>query len=146
MLDNADNPRSEELPSTKRPRLHDCQTMVSVIIPVFNTALYLDEAFASVATQTHRPLEVSIYDDGSTDGSTEIIADWLDRFKAADVMCVCSSRTTAPSTEKDEKTGSGPGAARNRAVSQASGHYLCFLDSDDYMMVSRNAKSSVRLF
>ena len=48
--------------------------LISVILPVYNGAAYLDAALASVQAQTYRPLEVIAVDDGSTDGSAAIVA------------------------------------------------------------------------
>jgi glycosyltransferase involved in cell wall biosynthesis len=50
--------------------------IVSVIIPTYNRAKYLVEAMDSVWNQTYRPIELIVVDDGSTDGTKEILEDW----------------------------------------------------------------------
>jgi glycosyltransferase involved in cell wall biosynthesis len=87
--------------------------LVSVIITVYNGASYLEEAIESVLSQTYRPLELIVLDDGSTDGSGEV----AQRFDA---------RVTYIRQEN-----AGIGAARNNAVSAAAGSYFSFLDADD---------------
>lgn len=46
--------------------------MISIIVPVYNTKMYLDRCILSILTQTYREFEVILVDDGSTDGSSEI--------------------------------------------------------------------------
>lgn len=87
--------------------------LVSVIIPVYNCEKYLDEAIESALAQTHRPHEVIVVDDGSTDGSAHIAK----RFCGPVRYDLCNHE--------------GPGAARNRGVSLAEGSLFSFLDADD---------------
>ena len=90
---------------------------VSVIIPVYNTERYLRECLDSVLDQTLRDIEIICVDDGSTDGSPEILRE----YQAKD------ERITILTQEK-----SNAGAARNLGLSVAVGEYLSFLDSDDF--------------
>ncbi|MBW9214117.1 bifunctional glycosyltransferase family 2 protein/CDP-glycerol:glycerophosphate glycerophosphotransferase [Mumia sp. zg.B53] len=90
--------------------------MLSVVIPVYNVAPYLEECLESVLGQRLREIEVIAVDDGSTDGSTEI----LERFARRD------ARLTVV---RQHNTGQGP--ARNRGVAIARGTFLTFLDADD---------------
>jgi glycosyltransferase involved in cell wall biosynthesis len=90
---------------------------VSVIIPVYNTLVFLDECIESVRRQTGCRVEIICIDDGSDDGS----GDALDRHAAAD------SRIRVV-----HQANGGLSRARNRGVSMATGRYVCFLDSDDY--------------
>ena len=90
---------------------------VSVIIPVYNTERYLRECLDSVVNQTLRDIEIICVDDGSTDGSPEILRE----YQAKD------ERITILRQEK-----SNAGAARNLGLSIAAGEYLSFLDSDDF--------------
>ena len=92
--------------------------MVSVIIPAFNAARYLDEAVASALRQTYRDLEIIVVDDGSTDDTKAV----MDRY--ADHSSVRYLR----------QHNRGPGAARNSGASIARGEYLAFLDADDALM------------
>jgi len=86
---------------------------VSVIIPVFNGELYLAEALESVLAQTHRPFEIIVVDDGSTDGTAAV----AQRFGAA--------------VRYDPRPNGGAAAARNRGIELAAGDFLAFLDADD---------------
>eukprot|EP00730_Choanoeca_flexa_P019572 TRINITY_DN9567_c0_g1_i2.p1 TRINITY_DN9567_c0_g1~~TRINITY_DN9567_c0_g1_i2.p1 ORF type:complete len:424 (+),score=42.27 TRINITY_DN9567_c0_g1_i2:51-1322(+) len=122
------------------------ESLVSVIIPVRNVAEYLFEALNSVIKQKHRPIELSIYEDGSTDASLRIIQEFAERlgqgnvslrlkcwqcFDASpDEICNCTST-------RQEGHNVGIGTARNRAVAQSRGSFLCMLDSDDIMMPDR---------
>jgi glycosyltransferase involved in cell wall biosynthesis len=87
--------------------------MVSVIVPVHNGARYLAHAIESVIEQAYRPLEIIAVDDGSTDGSSGVIARFGDTVR----YCYQENR--------------GTGAARNRGVELARGGLLAFLDQDD---------------
>lgn len=91
---------------------------VSVIIPVYNVEAYLCRCVDSVLGQTLADIEVIIVDDGSPDGSPAI----CDAYAAAD------SRVRVI-----HKANAGLGYARNTGIEAASGRYLCFLDSDDYL-------------
>lgn len=89
---------------------------VSVIIPVFNVAPYLNECIDSVLAQTLQDFEVICVDDGSTDGSREVLESYAEK----------DSRLRVITTDHQ-----GAGAARNRALQEASGVYLSILDADD---------------
>lgn len=92
--------------------------VVSVIIPVYNTETYLDKCISSVREQTYSNIEILLIDDGSKDKSGEI----CDRHGAEDdrirVMHISNS---------------GVSHARNLGIQRASGKYLFFVDSDDYI-------------
>lgn len=96
-------------PAGKRP-------LLSVVIPVYNVQDYLAECLDSALSQTLRNLEVIVVDDGSTDESPQIIADYARR----------DSRVHA---YRQENAGQGP--ARNLGVTHARGTFLTFLDADD---------------
>lgn len=87
---------------------------ISVIVPVFNSELYIEEALLSIMEQHYEPLEIIVIDDGSTDRSAEIVK------KISKVKYFYQSN-------------SGPVSSRNRALLMASGEYISFLDSDDIM-------------
>lgn len=87
--------------------------LVTVVIPVYDGALYLGEAIESVLAQTYRPVEVVVVDDGSTD-STPAVAQ---RFGDA-VRYTCQDNA-------------GPAAAMNRGLGLAAGDYIAFLSADD---------------
>lgn len=87
--------------------------LVSIVLPVFNAEAHLGECLQGVALQTHRPLEVSICDNGSTDGTAALLAAWRPRLEARGVRWVCTT------TGQDE--GRGCGLARNVAIRAATG-------------------------
>ncbi len=91
---------------------------VSVIIPVWNVEKYLSGCLYSVLGQTYQNLEIICVNDGSPDHSAEILA----QFAASDQRIKII-------TQKNQ----GLSAARNTGISAASGEYIFFLDSDDYL-------------
>ena len=88
----------------------------SIIIPVFNTAIYLPACLDSVLAQNERSFECIIIDDGSTDGSIEIERAYAAQDARIRII---------------EQHHSRQGAARNRGLSEARGEYVFFMDSDD---------------
>lgn len=92
--------------------------MVSVVIPVYNTAAYLRECLDSAAGQTLRDIEIIVVNDGSNDASLFIIEEYA---KADERFTVISQNNTGQST------------ARNVGLSVAHGKYVLFLDSDDVL-------------
>lgn len=91
---------------------------ISVVIPVFNSAPWLDACLSSVLGQSGVGLEVICVDDGSTDASAAV----LQRFAETDsrVMLIRQDR-------------GGQSLARNAGIKSATGRYISFLDSDDYL-------------
>ena len=98
--------------------MHKMKEKVSVIIPVYNVQSFLEEAVHSVLSQTYQELEIILVDDGSTDGSGLL----CDALKEKDERIVVIH-------DKNE----GLSEARNRGIKIATGDYICFLDSDDYL-------------
>lgn len=94
----------------------DCGPLVSIVMPVFNTAGTIGQTLGSVTKQTYSNIEIICVDDGSTDGSKEAIMD----------ICVRDERLLCI-----DNVGKGAGAARNTGLSFANGKYILFLDSDD---------------
>ena len=92
--------------------------LVSIIIPIYNIEQYLDRCISSAANQTHRELQIILVNDGSTDRSPEI----CDRWAAKDSRIVVLHQENG-----------GVSAARNRGLDTASGEYILWLDSDDYL-------------
>lgn len=89
---------------------------ISVIIPVYNTAKYLKACIDSVLNQTLKELEIILVDDGSEDDCWKIIQDYADNY--SNIIALQQNRKRQ-------------GAARNLALTYASGEYIAFLDSDD---------------
>ncbi|KAM9455179.1 queuosine-tRNA galactosyltransferase isoform 2-T2 [Clarias gariepinus] len=108
----------------------DSNIQVSVIIPVYNGANWLDECLQAVLEQDFQgTLEISVFDDASTDNSREIAESWRERLRMRGVTMVISGHNT------DRPR--GVGFAKNKAVAQSAGQYLCFQDADDIMMSQR---------
>jgi hypothetical protein len=84
------------------------------------------------------PLEVSIFDDSSTDGSDACIRSWGEKLQDAGVKVACNGNRwpESPGSDPNAPAG-GAGRARNMAVKQSSGAFLCFLDADDIMLPHR---------
>jgi glycosyltransferase involved in cell wall biosynthesis len=87
--------------------------LISCIIPVFNGERYLGEALDSILAQTYRPIEIIVIDDGSTDGTAELVARYGDRIRYV------------------RQHNEGAPTARNAGLSVARGAFIAFLDSDD---------------
>lgn len=92
--------------------------VISVIVPVYNVAAYLPECAESILSQDYQNLEVILIDDGSTDDSGSI----CDAYAAKDPRVVVIH----------QKNG-GAAAAKNAGLRAATGKYLSFVDSDDYL-------------
>jgi len=86
--------------------------LVSVIMPVYNGELYLSAAIDSIIAQTYQPVEIIAVDDGSTDGTTQIIRKY-------------------ENVRYFYQTNRGVTAARNNGISHARGDMIAFLDQDD---------------
>lgn len=90
--------------------------MASVVIPVFNGALFIVRAMESVLAQTWKDFEIIIVDDGSTEKTQAVLAQMA---KTSELICVHQNNT-------------GPAQARNAGIQSAKGEYLAFLGCDDY--------------
>lgn len=99
--------------ATKNPK-----PAVSIIIPVYNTVEYLDECLASIEKQSMKDLEIICVDDGSSDGSLDVLLDHALKDKRITVVA---------------QENCGQSAARNLGMDLAKGKYLYFVDSDDYI-------------
>ena len=94
------------------------EPLISVVLPTYNVAQYLQQCLESVAAQTYRNIEVIIIIDGATDGSYEI----------AQNFCKTDNRF---SVYWQENAGSGP--ARNVGLSHCQGEFVMFVDPDDWI-------------
>ena len=99
---------------------------MNVIIPLYNGAAYLADALDSVATQTYRPLDITIIDDGSTDEGVEIVAAAQARLGVAIAYHFQPNQ--------------GPAAARNHGVQITDGDLVAFLDADDLWLPQKIAQ------
>lgn len=89
---------------------------LSLIMPVYNVAAYLPACLDSLVAQTRQPDEIIAIDDGATDASPQILADY---------------RTRLPQMRIIRQANGGLSAARNTGLDQVTGDWLVFLDSDD---------------
>lgn len=90
---------------------------MSVIIPVYNAEKYLRGCMGSVLGQSLRELEVICVDDGSTDGSAAILAEYAEKDSRVRVL---------------RQENKGAGAARNLGIDAAKGEFVAFIDADDW--------------
>ena len=94
------------------------ESLISVIIPVYNVEKYLDRCVESVVNQTYKNLEIFLVDDGSPDNCPQMCDDWTKKDARIKVI---------------HKENGGLSSARNVALEILSGDYLTFIDSDDYV-------------
>lgn len=104
------SPMSSTSPSTDHP-------LVSVLIPAYNVEAYVERALETVLGQTYEHLEVIVIDDGSTDRTLAICEEWARRDGRLHVV---------------SQANAGVSAARNKALSLATGDFIGFVDADDY--------------
>ena len=91
---------------------------VSIIIPVYNCEKYITKCLQSVVDQSYKNTEIIVVDDGSTDHSPEICDRFADKYANLNVI---------------HQKNVGLGAARNVGVFHATGDYITYVDSDDYI-------------
>lgn len=97
----------------------------SIVIPTYNRAAFLSKAIESVLSQTYNDWELIVIDDGSIDNTKEVVSHYSD------------SRITYIYQQNAERS-----TARNNGIMHATGEYVCFLDSDNYMKPDRLEKLS----
>jgi len=96
-------------------------TLVSVVMPAHNDAAYIAEAIDSVLAQTWPDIELIVVDDGSTDGTREVVRRYSSRLRLI------------------EQQNAGSAVARNRGIDEARGRYVAFLDADDWWHPEKTA-------
>lgn len=92
--------------------------LVSVVIPIYKVEKYLNRCVGSVVDQTYKNLEIILVDDGSPDRCPEMCDEWVKSDSRIKVV---------------HKENAGLGMARNTGLDNATGEYICFFDSDDYV-------------
>jgi hypothetical protein len=102
-------------------------TLVSIVIPTYNHARFIAQAVQSALRQTHAALEVIVVDDGSTDDTQAVLAQFAGRIT---VLC---------------QQNAGVCAARNNGLAHSHGTYLLFLDSDDVLHPEAIARKAALL-
>ncbi|KFA59418.1 hypothetical protein A9G34_01860 [Gilliamella sp. Choc4-2] len=90
--------------------------LISVVIPAYNTKDVIEKTLKSVEAQTYQNYQMIIIDDGSTDGTSQL----LDEYQQNNNKCIVYHQTN-----------SGVSAARNKGIECSTGEFICFLDSDD---------------
>jgi len=91
--------------------------LISIIIPACNAASFIESAIKSAIDQTYRPLEIIVVDDGSNDGTADIV----------ELMII-------PEVRLFRQQNTGVSEARNRGVQEAKGEWIVFLDADDLLL------------
>jgi glycosyltransferase involved in cell wall biosynthesis len=99
--------------------------LVSVIIPMYNSAKFIPQALESLLYQTMTNFEVVVVDDCSTDNSVEVVEGFISKF---DSICVGGVKLNVIKLPKNSGVSSTP---RNIGIQMARGKYIAFLDSDD---------------
>src|SRR5574344_1140045 len=95
---------------------------VSVIVPVYNVEKYIEKCLDSLINQTLQDIEIIIVNDGSTDNCEKIKVNHMNKYKEK--------------IKYYKKENGGLSDARNYGMKYATGDYICFLDSDDYVNVT----------
>lgn len=115
-----------------RDKKADKSCPVSVIIPAYRAAATIDRTLASIRAQTLLPKEIVIVDDGSDDDTAAVVEAY--RPKLGDIAL-----------KLIHQENQGAGAARNRAVAEASQPYVAFIDADDEWLPEKLARSMAKL-
>lgn len=95
-----------------------CAALVSIIVPIFNTAEYVEECIQSILSQSYKNIELILVDDGSTDGAGVI----------------CQKYEHLPNIKFYRQVNLGVNAARGKGVQESTGEWITFVDSDDYYL------------
>lgn len=95
--------------------------LVSVVLPIYNVEKYLDRCIKSVVNQSYKNLEIILVDDGSPDTCPQKCEDWAQKDNRIRVI---------------HKANAGLGMARNTGIENATGEYIYFVDSDDYIALN----------
>lgn len=92
--------------------------LVTVVVPIYNVEKYLNRCLDSIVNQTYQNLEIILVDDGSLDNCPRICDEYAQKDNRIKVI---------------HKQNAGQGIARNVGIANATGKYICFFDSDDYI-------------
>lgn len=101
--------------------------MVSIVVPVYNAAKYIENTIDMVCNQTYKDWELILVDDASRDGSADIIEEYI-KGQGKRIMLI------------RKETNAGAAAARNSGIDASSGRYIAFLDADDVWAVDKLEK------
>ncbi len=106
--------------------------LVSVIMPVYNSEKYISEAVESVLSQTYQNWEILVIDDGSTDNTKSIVESYI--AKDTRIKYISLGHNSG-----------GPARPRNIGITNASGEYIAFLDSDDLWLPDKLEKQVMQM-
>lgn len=105
--------------------------LVSVLIPCYNCRNFIEETILSIISQTYQTIEIVVVDNSSTDGTKELLEQWITEQKYKNLKVIFA------------KNNSGIAGGRNQAFENSSGEYVIYLDADDLLMpecISENLK------
>ena len=106
------------IPKDIYDKMFEAKTAISIIVPVYNTEKFLRECLDSLINQTLKNIEIICVNDGSTDNSLDILKEYQKKDKRIKVI---------------DQENAGLPIARRNATKKATGEYLQFVDSDDYI-------------
>ena len=101
-----------------RKNMSDTQSLVSVILPIYNMEKYLLKSVSTICNQTYQNIEIILVDDGSSDRSLQLCEDLHEKDRRIKVIA---------------KENGGVSSARNIGLEEASGEWIMFVDPDDYL-------------
>lgn len=106
---------------------------VTVVVPIYNVQSYLNRCIESIVNQTYKNLEILLIDDGSPDNCPQLCDEWAKKDSRIKVI---------------HKKNEGLGMARNTGIDNATGEYICFIDSDDYIDLNmiEKTQSSIKKY
>ena len=104
---------------------------ISVIVPAYNSGEKIRECLDSIINQTHRDLEIILVDDCSSDDTFQIMQEYADRDSRIHIM--------------RNKINCGAGFSRNRGLDIATGEYVTFVDSDDFLDLDTYEKANAAI-
>lgn len=93
--------------------------LISCVVPVYNGECFVAEAIESILAQTYRPIEILVVDDGSTDGTVEVLGRFGGRIRVI------------------RQANAGPAAARSRGLDVAKGEFVAYQDADDLWILEK---------
>ncbi|WP_339136098.1 MAG: glycosyltransferase family A protein [Candidatus Electrothrix sp. GW3-4] len=117
------------------PDQYNKESLVTVVVPVFNRSKLILSSLESIRHQLFRPLEIIVVDDGSTDDTVKVVQKWSELYNITgefSIKCI-------------KQKNQGANAARNRGIEEATGEFIAFLDSDDLWMPKKLEKQILAL-
>lgn len=108
--------------------MNQLEGLVSIIVPVYNAGIYIEETINSVCAQTYTEWELILVDDQSKDNTLAVVKSCLDAKGDERIRLI------------EKKTNEGAAAARNTGIDAAKGRFIAFLDADDLWMPDKLEK------